>query len=179
MQYAGRPRRQLAQIPQESNEITTWSPGRTPRTVAPTASTTPVDGIERELTVLFDEIRRAVVEAVHDVHPDLEVNAFLLMLRLAEDGPTRLTDVAAHFGVGKATMSRQFKALERLGLVERADHPADARASLLKLTGDGYERFMTARTAQWEWRREHFATWHPEDIATFSALLARFNDMRR
>ena len=65
------------------------------------------------------------------VHPDLEAAAYGLLVRLDEYGRQRATDLAAYIGVGKATMSRQLRALEDLGLVAREPDPADGRAFLV------------------------------------------------
>ena len=66
--------------------------------------------------------------------------------------------------------------LEDLGLIERRADPADGRAHLLALTGEGRRRLDIVRSA----RREHFyarlGTWPEADVRTLAELLARLND---
>ena len=93
--------------------------------------------LERELTVLLRRARAKSGEMAREVHPDLESAAYGLLVRLDEAGRQRATELAAYFGVGKATMTRQLRALEDLGLVAREPDPADGRAWLVHLTEEG------------------------------------------
>ena len=79
--------------------------------------------LERELTVFLRRARANQGEMAREVHPDLESAAYGLLVRLDECGRQRATSLAAYIGVGKATMSRQLRALEELGL-ELARTPA-------------------------------------------------------
>lgn len=90
--------------------------------------------LERELTVFLRRARANSGEMAREVHPDLESSAYGLLFRLEECGRQRATELAAYIGVGKATMSRQLRALEELGLVAREPDPADGRAWLVHLT---------------------------------------------
>ena len=90
--------------------------------------------LERELTVLLRRARASQGEMAREVHPDLEPAAYGLLIRLEELGRQRATELAAYIGVGKATMSRQLRALEDLGLIAREPDPADGRAWLVDLT---------------------------------------------
>ena len=83
-----------------------------------------------------------------EVHPDLESAAYGLLVRLDEGGRQRATELAAYIGVGKATMCRQLRALEDLGLVAREPDPADGRAWLVHLTEEGRARFRRVRDAR-------------------------------
>ena len=87
--------------------------------------------LERELTLFLRRARANSGEMAREVHPDLESAAYGLLVRLDECGRQRATELAAYFGVGKATMSRQLRALEELGLVAREPDPADGRAWLV------------------------------------------------
>src|SRR3954471_21719149 len=97
--------------------------------------------LERELAVFLRRARASSGELAREVHPDLESAAYGLLMRLEDAGEQRATDLAAYIGVGKATMSRQLRALEGLGLVTRAPDPADGRAFLVQLTDEGRSRF--------------------------------------
>ncbi|MDX6355902.1 MAG: hypothetical protein QOF98_2805, partial [Streptomyces sp.] len=104
--------------------------------------------LERELSVLFRRARAASGEIAREVHPELEPAAYGLLVRLDEVQPERATDLAAYFGVGKATVSRQLRALEDLGLVAREPDPVDGRAYLMRLTSEGRARFDRVRSAR-------------------------------
>jgi DNA-binding MarR family transcriptional regulator len=134
--------------------------------------------LEREFSVLFRRARAVSGELAREVHSGMEPAAYGLLVRLAEVEPERATELAAYFGVGKATMSRQLRGLEELGLIAREPDPADGRASLVRLTAEGRERFTRVRTA----RRDRFLAqldeWDPGEVAELARLLHRFNELQ-
>ncbi|MFI1440989.1 MarR family winged helix-turn-helix transcriptional regulator [Streptomyces fructofermentans] len=131
--------------------------------------------LERELTVLLRRARASSGEMVREVHPDLESSAYGLLVRLEERGRQRATELAAYIGVGKATMSRQLRALEELGLVAREPDPADGRAWLVHLTEEGRERFGRVRDARRARYVRELGSWEHDDVATLARLLYRLN----
>ncbi|SDJ78624.1 MarR family winged helix-turn-helix transcriptional regulator [Streptomyces indicus] len=131
--------------------------------------------LERELTVFLRRARASSGEMARAVHPELEPAAYGLLVRLEEGGSQRATDLAAYFGVGKATMSRQLRALEELGLVAREPDPADGRAALLRLTDEGRERFRTVRGARRERYVRQLAGWDRSEVAELARLLHQLN----
>lgn len=135
------------------------------------------DTLERELAVLFRRARAVSGDLARAVHPELEPGAYGLLVRLAEAEPERATDLAAYFGVGKATMSRQLRALETLGLVTREQDPADGRAYLMRLSDEGRERFARVRTARRERYLAQLGSWDRAEIAELSRLLHKLNDL--
>lgn len=139
----------------------------------------PGDGVagalERELTVLFRRARAASGDLARAVHPGLEAAAYGILVRLDEVEPERATDLAGYFGVGKATMSRQLRAMEELGLVAREPDPADGRAYLMRLTDEGRERFARVRRLRRERYLGQLAAWDPSDVAELARLLHRLN----
>jgi DNA-binding MarR family transcriptional regulator len=136
------------------------------------------DALERELSVLFRRARAASGELARAVHPELEPAAYGLLVRLAEAEPERATDLAGYFGVGKATMSRQLRAMEDLGLVTREPDPADGRAFLMRLTEEGRARFTRVRTARRERYVRQLAAWDYAEIAELSRLLNELNALQ-
>jgi DNA-binding MarR family transcriptional regulator len=110
-----------------------------------------------------------------EVHPDLESSAYGLLVRLDECGRQRATELAAYIGVGKATMSRQLRALEDLGLVAREPDPADGRAWLVHLTEEGRDRFRTVREARRGRYVRQLARWDPREVAELARLLHQLN----
>lgn len=131
--------------------------------------------VERELTVFLRRARASSGEMAREVHPELEPAAYGLLARLADAGPQRATDVAAYFGVGKATVSRQVHALVSLGLVDRVPDPGDRRASLVTLTDEGRTRFTQVRDARRLRYASKLAAWDRGEIAELARLLHRLN----
>ncbi|WP_327719362.1 MarR family transcriptional regulator [Streptomyces sp. NBC_00490] len=131
--------------------------------------------LERELTVLLRRARANQGEMAREVHPDLESAAYGLLVRLEESGQQRATELAAYIGVGKATMSRQLRALETLGLVTRAPDPADGRAWLVELTEEGRSRVGRVRNARRARYAGRLADWNPREVSELARLLHELN----
>ncbi|GHA73673.1 MarR family winged helix-turn-helix transcriptional regulator [Streptomyces termitum] len=131
--------------------------------------------LERELAVFLRRARAQSGEMAREVHPELESSAYGLFVRLDGAGPQRATELSAYIGVGKATMSRQLRALEQLGLVARDPDPADGRASLVRLTDEGRARFRHVRDARRERYVRKLADWDRAEVAELARLLNHFN----
>lgn len=136
----------------------------------------PTARLEVELGVLMRRARAYQARIARQVHPDLEAGAYSILVRLAETGGERLTDMAAAFGVGKPTVSRQVAVLEDLGLVRRTPDPRDARSQVLDLTPEGASRLEAARAARRTRFQELMSRWPEDDVATLARLLHRFNE---
>jgi len=131
--------------------------------------------LERELTVLLRRARASQGEMAREVHPDLETAAYGLLVRLDEHGRQRATELAAYIGVGKATMSRQLRALEELGLIAREPDPADGRAWLVHLTEEGSSRVAKVRDARRARYVSQLAHWDRREVSELARLLAQLN----
>ncbi|WP_018383859.1 MarR family winged helix-turn-helix transcriptional regulator [Wenjunlia vitaminophila] len=138
-----------------------------------------LQALERELSVLLRRARAAQLEMARAVHPELESGAYGLLLRLEQVGPQRPTDLAAYFGVGKATMSRQLRSLKDLGLVTREPDPADGRAFLMTLTREGRRRFTGVREARRARYLSLMSAWDRSEVAELARLLHRLNEQSR
>jgi DNA-binding MarR family transcriptional regulator len=90
---------------------------------------------------------------------------------LQEDGPTRLTELAAATGVSQPAMTQSVGRMEREGLVVRLIDPDDARATLVDITPAG----RAVRTELHESLRERLAelldTLSPHDEATLGLAM--------
>ncbi|MFJ4843949.1 MULTISPECIES: MarR family winged helix-turn-helix transcriptional regulator [unclassified Streptomyces] len=135
-----------------------------------------MEALERELTVLFRRARASQGEMAREVHPELEPAAYGLLARLSETGPQRATVLAGYFGVGKATMSRQLRALEELGLIHREPDPADGRAFLVHLTEEGEARFTRVRLARRARYVSRLRGWDRTELSELARLLSQLND---
>lgn len=131
--------------------------------------------LERELAVFLRRARASSGEMARAVHPELEAAAYGLLVRLEDAGQQRATDLAAYFGVGKATMSRQLRALCELGLVTREPDPADGRASLVRITEEGRARFTRVRDARRAQYVRKLNDWDRGEVAELARLLHQLN----
>lgn len=131
--------------------------------------------MEEEFSILFRRARARSLEVARQVHPELDADAYGLLAELDRTGTSRVTDLAASVGVGKGTMSRQVRSLERLGLIRRAADPADGRAFQLELSEDGRRRYRAARDARRARLRQELASWPEADVSQLAELLHRFN----
>ncbi|WP_343246200.1 MarR family transcriptional regulator [Streptomyces sp. SID5785] len=131
--------------------------------------------LERELTYFLRRARSSSGEMAREVHPDLEPAAYGLLARLEECGAQRATDLAGYIGVGKATMSRQLRALEELGFVAREPDPADGRAWLVSLTDRGREDFRRVRDARRMRYVRQLSDWDRREVAELARLLHQLN----
>ncbi|MER6224222.1 MarR family transcriptional regulator [Streptomyces sp900105755] len=143
--------------------------------LTPTGADQEFLALERELTVLLRRARASQGEMAREVHPDLESAAYGLLVRLDECGGQRATELAAYVGVGKATMSRQLRALEELGLIAREPDPADGRAWLVALTDEGRRRVGTVREARRGRYVRQLAHWDRTEVAELARLLSQLN----
>jgi DNA-binding MarR family transcriptional regulator len=141
----------------------------------PDATADPCQLVEHELALLLRRIRALSRTIAQEVHPDLDPTAYGLLIRLEEVGQARLTDLAAYFGVGKPTLSRQVAFLARLGLVRGREDPEDRRATRLELTDAAAHRLQAARRTRRSRLRAELEQWPVTDVATLGELLRRLN----
>ncbi|WP_254878790.1 MarR family winged helix-turn-helix transcriptional regulator [Streptomyces sp. NA04227] len=131
--------------------------------------------LEREMGLLLRRARATSGEMAREMHPDLEPAAYGLLQCLEQSGARRATELAAFIGVGKATVSRQLRALEELGIVTREPDPADGRASLIRLTEPGRSRFRAVRDARRKRYVHRLADWDRTEVAELARLLGKLN----
>ena len=130
--------------------------------------------LEREMSVL---VRRSIRALWDELKKDgaLDRWTYALLIRLSEEGPLRVGEVARRFGLDKSTASRHLGRLQDEGLVESITDLKDGRSALLRVTMQGEERLATTREARLQPLRRVFATWPEEEQALLTRLLARLN----
>lgn len=69
---------------------------------------------------------------------DLTLAQLSILLTLLDQGPIRMTDLAAHERVRTPTTTVAIRRLEKLGLVKRSRDPSDLRAVLVDITPEGH-----------------------------------------
>jgi DNA-binding MarR family transcriptional regulator len=141
----------------------------------PVAQPPAVIELERELALMLRRARAFSWQFAREFHPELDAGAYGLLLWLDDQGSARLTDMAAFFGVGKPTVSRQIHLLERLDLITRSADPDDGRAQIIQLTAGGAARLHEVREARRARFRTLFEEWPADDVETLAGLLGRLN----
>lgn len=81
-------------------------------------------------------------------HSGRSVAALLTLVRLEEEGPMRITDLATAEAVAQPTMTGLVRRLEDDGFVRRSPDPDDARAVRVAITGAGRKQLEVARAAR-------------------------------
>lgn len=135
----------------------------------------PFPELEQELGLLLRRARASTAAVAARVHPDLEAPAYPLLVHISHVPGIRATELAAHVGVGRATISRQLRRLEDLGLLARTPDPADCRAEQLHLTAEGERKVQAGAQARREWLRAALSDWSPDDVSDLARSLGRLN----
>ncbi len=119
--------------------------------------------LHRVLSKLFSVLRRS------DTKPgtpggDLTLAQLSILLTLLDQGPIRMTELAARERVRTPTTTVAIRRLEKLGLVKRSRDPSDLRAVLVEVTPQGLVQHREALAA----RRAHL-----------TAMLSKLTDEER
>ncbi len=90
-------------------------------------------------------LNSAVVLFVRHIAYGQSLTQNAVLGQLDDDGPVRLTALAAATVVSQPSMTQLIARLEREGLVARLDDPDDGRATLVAITDDGRAHRVTTR----------------------------------
>ena len=107
---------------------------------------------------------------------EVEFTSLALLKMVDHAGPIRLTALAAALDLDASTVSRQVRALEERGLIERTTDPDDGRASRLAVTDGGRRSLEDGARRRRELIGEVIADWSDEDRETLRVLLHRLAD---
>ena len=126
--------------------------------------------LQRVLSRVFSVLRRS--DPSRDAATnDLTLAQLSILLTLLEQGPIRMTELAAHERVRTPTTTVAIRRLEKLGLVKRSRDPSDLRAVLVDITPEGLAQHQEALAN----RRAFLATLldklSPEDLETLTKAL--------
>src|SRR6201747_1071874 len=91
--------------------------------------------LQQVLSKLFSVLRRG--DATRGTAGDLTLAQLSILLTLLDQGPIRMTELAAHERVRTPTTTVAIRRLEKLGLVKRSRDPSDLRAVLVDVTPRG------------------------------------------
>ena len=105
-----------------------------------------------DIAALAAALERRVARATKTLrasaHPGRSVASLLTLARLEEEGPLRVTDLAAAEHVAQPSMTGLVGRLEHDGLVRRTPDPDDARAVRVVLTDAGRDQIAAVRGAR-------------------------------
>jgi DNA-binding MarR family transcriptional regulator len=94
------------------------------------------EGLHRALSKLFSILRRGDPTS-GAVAGELTLAQLSILVTLLDQGPIRMTDLAAHERVRTPTTTVAIRRLEKIGLVKRSRDPSDLRAVLVDITPRG------------------------------------------
>jgi DNA-binding MarR family transcriptional regulator len=95
-----------------------------------------------------------------------------LLGTIEDQGPTRISDLAALDHCSQPTMTMQVRRLEDAGLVSRTTDPADARAVLIEITAAGIETLRQVRADRAGVIDPHIASLDDDDRQTLAAAVS-------
>ena len=125
--------------------------------------------LQRVLSKVFSVLRRG--DTTRTEAGDLTLAQLSILLTLLDQGPIRMTELAAHERVRTPTTTVAIRRLEKLGLVKRSRDPSDLRAVLVDITPKGLSQHREALAN----RRAHLAALlaklSPEDLETLTKAL--------
>lgn len=105
---------------------------------------------------------------------DIERAGAVMLARIEELEPARLSDVADAAGIEISTASRQVAKLVSNGFVDRSPDPDDARAALHRLTPEGRELRHRIQAAARGFFDQAMAEFTDAERDQFADLLHRF-----
>ncbi len=136
----------------------------------PTAPTAPATAEEAVMAATVRVGRRLRQRLPGD---EVEFTSLALLKMVAHAGPLRLTALAAGLDLDASTVSRQVRALEERGLIERTTDPDDGRASRLAVTESGRRSLEEGAQRRRALIGEVIADWSDEDRDSLRILLHR------
>src|SRR6476620_4407817 len=101
----------------------------------------------------------------------LSLTAALALGRLNEEGPIRLTTLAAAEGISQPSMTQLIQRLERQGLVTRINDPEDGRAALVNITNAGRALLDDRRRDRRDRLAQLLMALSPEDEETLTLAM--------
>jgi DNA-binding MarR family transcriptional regulator len=132
--------------------------------------------VQDEVAAIARRSRRVHRDQARALHPDLDPTALPVLLVLARQEPLRMSELAEALWLDKSTATRQVNAVARLGLVERLPDPTDARARLVRLTGEGRSRVTAVFAEQRQMWTTALSGWSATDLRELTRLLRQLRE---
>ena len=125
--------------------------------------------LQRVLSKLFSVLRRGDHRGADG--PDLTLAQLSILLTLLDQGPIRMTELAAHERVRTPTTTVAIRRLEKLGLVKRSRDPSDLRAVLVEITPKGHAQHAESLAARRASLANMLRRLSPEDVQVLESAL--------
>ncbi|MFE2428857.1 MarR family winged helix-turn-helix transcriptional regulator [Streptomyces sp. NPDC059373] len=109
---------------------------------------------------------------------DLSLTSVSTLSTLDRTGPRRVTDLAMAQGVTQPSVTSLVTTLERAGLVERRNDPADRRVVLVAITTAGSEYLHARRRANIEAFAHLIDRLPPDEAAALAAAIPALEHLR-
>lgn len=106
--------------------------------------------MEEDLNQLGEDLITTSARIVRWVRTDgltLSLASARILARLSDNGPSRISDLAALERSSQPTITNHVKRLEALNLVARSPDPSDARAWTITLTEQGVQQLAEMRAS--------------------------------
>jgi DNA-binding MarR family transcriptional regulator len=131
--------------------------------------------LERALT----EVARAIIRLSMPTdglgtEPRLDRAGYWLLVRVSEQAPVRISELADAADLDLSTVSRQVRDLVDAGLVDKVRDPLDGRASLLSLTPHGAQVLESVSEARRVVIAEAVSGWTEVEQEELAERLRRF-----
>ncbi|OCB15738.1 MarR family transcriptional regulator [Mycobacterium vulneris] len=126
--------------------------------------------LQRVLSKVFSVLRRG--DTNKGTAGELTLAQLSILLTLLDQGPIRMTELAARERVRTPTTTVAIRRLEKLGLVKRSRDPSDLRAVLVEVTPRGLVQHRESLAARRADLAARLANLSADDLATLSAALA-------
>src|SRR3954468_8224789 len=126
--------------------------------------------LQRVLSKVFSVLRRGDTTNRAEAG-DLTLAQLSILLTLLDQGPIRMTDLAAHERVRPPTTTVAIRRLEKLGLVKRSRDPSDLRAVLVDITPEGLAQHQEALANRRAFLGTLLAKLGPEELEMLSKAL--------
>ncbi len=126
--------------------------------------------LQRVLSRVFSVLRRSDPNRDAATN-DLTLAQLSILLTLLEQGPIRMTELAAHERVRTPTTTVAIRRLEKLGLVKRSRDPSDLRAVLVDITPEGLAQHQEALANRRAFLGTLLAKLGPEELDMLSKAL--------
>jgi len=118
---------------------------------------------------IADALEQAsILTTRHITNQTVSLTSALALSRLNEQGPIRLTTLAAAEGISQPSMTQLVQRLERQGLATRIDDPEDGRVALVNITNAGRALLDDRRRDRRDRLGELLKDLSPEDEAALT-----------
>jgi DNA-binding MarR family transcriptional regulator len=108
--------------------------------------------------------------------PNADHSQLFLLVRLAQNGPRRASDLAEQLCADPSTVSRQVASLVKAGLIERRADPDDGRASILAATELGLDRVREFSAHRGATMRPVIADWSKDERDDLLRLITKYTE---